>query len=79
MHIYGLIKPHLFVKIDKYREVVDSITKLKSELNDIRKTLRDLESLDSQSMEKLKASETITNKIGELITFFEQSFTAPEE
>lgn len=73
------VKPHLFVKIDKYREVVDSISKLKSELNDIRKTLRDLESLDSQSMEKLKASETITNKIGELVTFFEQSFTAPEE
>jgi hypothetical protein len=73
------VKPHLFVKIDKYREVVDSISKLKSELIDIRKTLRDLESLDSQSLEKLKASETITNKIGELVNFFEQSFTAPEE
>ena len=73
------MRPHLFVKIDKYREVVDSVQKLKSELTDIKKTLRDLENLDSESIEKLKACETITNKITELITFFEQSFTAPEE
>lgn len=72
------VKPHLFVKIDKYREVVDSVQKLKSELADIRKTLKDLENLDSQSIEKLKACGTITNKITELIAFFEQSFTAPE-
>jgi hypothetical protein len=72
------VKPHLFVKIDKYNEVIDSVQKLKSELTEIRKTLRDLEALDTESMEKLKASETITNKITELITFFEQSFTAPE-
>jgi hypothetical protein len=73
------IKPHIFMKIDRYKEVVDTIDKLKDEVSDIKRSVKNLEELDMRSSEKVKAVETIVEKMSELVTFFERSFSTPEE
>jgi hypothetical protein len=73
------IKPRMYVRVSKYREVMDSIKKLRNSMDNLKRKIAELSDIEKREDEKIKACEEISRKIEDLISFFERTFVQPEE
>jgi len=71
------LRPHVFLKIDKYKEVMSSIDRISSQLKDLKRGLENLKDLEEKESLKIKDSETILNELDSIAKRFDKIFTNP--
>lgn len=71
--------PHIYIKISKYRDVINAVQDLHTKIIQTKQELEDLHSLGKEEEEKLKETAEVVLKIEELLTKLESTFSAPEE
>ncbi|MCW1301163.1 MAG: hypothetical protein QW507_02650 [Candidatus Nanoarchaeia archaeon] len=72
-------KPSIYIKVSKYRELLASLEKLRTSLRDLKKALEEYEYARAQEDEKLAACSENLRRIEDILKFFDQVFTQPEE
>lgn len=71
------LRPHVFLKIDKYREVMGSIDRISSQLRNLKKTVENLKDLEEKESLKIKDSESILNELDTIAKRFDKIFSNP--
>jgi hypothetical protein len=72
------VKPHVFVKVAQYKEVLGSIDRIKDMLTEMKQTIADIRRFETQEAAKLQICESITNQISTVVEFLDKTFTRPE-
>jgi hypothetical protein len=72
------VKPHVFVKVDQYKEVLGSIDRIKDMLTEMKQTISDIKRFEAQESAKLQVCDSIANQITSVVEFFDKTFTRPE-
>ncbi|RLG17581.1 hypothetical protein DRN63_02800 [Nanoarchaeota archaeon] len=72
-------RPAIYIKVSKYRELLDSMEKLKASLKELKRALEEYKYAKAQEEEKLAVCNDTVRKVEEIIKFFEKTFTQPEE
>lgn len=72
------VKPYIFVKVTQYKEVLESIDKVKDMLAEVKQTIADIRRFEAQETAKLQVCESIAVQISQIIEFFDKTFTGPE-
>ncbi len=67
----------LFVKLDKYRKILDSLTELKTALEAINNAFTTLNELEKLKAESLKAIENAVEKVGKKTIALDSEFLRP--
>jgi hypothetical protein len=75
---FGLEKPHVFVRINKYKEVMDAINELHRRIQDAKKDLDDIHVINTDETAKLRESAEVILKIEDLLRYLETTFSSPE-
>lgn len=72
-------KPYMYIKVSKYKELVNKVNHLRSVLADLEKETRELARKNSLEREKISSSERILDRLDDLITYLESTFVRPGE
>ncbi len=72
-------RPAIYIKVSRYRELLDSMEKLKTSLKELKRALEEYKYAKAQEEEKLTACNETVRKVEEIVKFFEKTFTQPEE
>lgn len=72
-------KSHLFIKVSKYKKIMENIERLKDVMGDIAKALEHLEDIKEQEKDKLKEAESIVKNLEGIADFLDMSFKEPSE
>jgi len=67
----------LFIKLDKYRKILDSLTELKTALEAIKNAFATLNELEKLKAESLKAIENAVEKVGKKTIALDSEFLRP--
>ena len=73
-----LEKPHVFIKIEKYEDVMKKLKNLADEIQGISVELNSLESLGEEEKNKIGEAKRLINEMEDIIKFLNQTFTKPE-
>ena len=73
------LRPHVFLKISKYKEVMSSIDKVMSHIKDLKKTLSNIKDVEEKEAIKIKESEALLLKLEEVAGVFDKIFSSPEK
>lgn len=71
-------KSPVFIKIDKYRQVLDVVDVLKKQVDDIRDTLSQIKELKTQEEEEIRIWEANIMEVEKKILFIDQTLFEPE-
>lgn len=71
-------KSPVFIKIDKYRQVLDVVDVLKKQVDDIRDTLTQIKELKTQEEEEIRIWESNISEVEKKILFIDQTLFEPE-
>ena len=71
-------KPHVFIRINKYKEVMDSVNEFHHKLSNAKEDLEDLHGLNTEEGHKLKEAAEILLKMEDILRYLETTFTSPE-
>ena len=71
--------PHIYIKISKYKEVMNAVQDLHTSIQETKQDLEDIHSIGKDEETKLKESAAVVIKIEELLKYLETTFTRPEE
>lgn len=71
-------KSPVFIKIDKYRQVLDVVDVLKKQVDDIRDTLSQVKQLKTQEEEEIRIWESNITEVEKKILFIDQTLFEPE-
>lgn len=72
------VKPHVFVKVAQYKEVLGSIDRIKDMLTEMKQTIADIRRFEAQEAAKLQVCDSITNQISTVVEFLDKTFIRPE-
>ncbi len=73
------LRPHVFLKISKYKEVMSSIDRIMDHIKDLKKTLKNMKEVEEKETLKLKESDGIILKLEEVANVFDKIFSNPEK
>ncbi|MCA9477562.1 MAG: hypothetical protein KC535_00250 [Nanoarchaeota archaeon] len=71
-------KSPVFIKIDKYRQVLDVVDVLKKQVDDVRSTLQQIKQLKTQEEEEIRIWEANIAEVEKKILFVDQTLFEPE-
>ena len=71
-------KSPVFIKIDKYRQVLDVVDVLKKQVDDIRSTLQSIKQLKADEEEEIRIWEANVAEVEKKILFVDQTLFEPE-
>jgi hypothetical protein len=71
--------PHVYIRVSKYKEVLDAIHNLRQSIENTKQDLEDLDTINKDEDSKLKESADVVLKIEELLNYLETTFSQPEE
>ena len=71
-------KSPVFIKIDKYRQVLDVVDVLKKQVDEIRSTLQQIKRLKTQEEEEIRMWEANIAEVEKKILFVDQTLFEPE-
>lgn len=74
----GMEKPHVFIRINKYKDVMDSIGELHRRIQDAKQDLEEIHGINNDESAKLKEAAEIILKIEDVLRYLETTFTSPE-
>ena len=72
-------KSPVFVKVDKYRELLDVIDVLQKQVDDVKSTLQEIRNLKDEEETELRAWEDSIAEVEEKIGFIDKSLFEPEQ
>jgi len=72
------IKPEVYVKLEKYRQVVDNITKLRKSLQELEDKITELKKIEGDEKEKIISSESIVERMNNMLLFLDETFSSAE-
>ncbi len=72
-------KSSVFIKVDEYRKVLDTLDKLKKQVVDIKKTISSIEKLRADEEKELTSWSEKVNEIEQKILFVDSSLFEPEQ
>lgn len=75
----SIIRPHIYLKIDKYKQVMQSIDKFNTQINSIKRTIETIKDLSQKEDHKIKETETVLAEIEQVINMLDKIFTTPEK
>jgi hypothetical protein len=75
---FGTHPPHIYVRVTKYKEVMDAINELHRKIVSAKEDLEDLHDINNDESDKLKEAAEIVLKIEDLLRYLETTFTSPE-
>ena len=73
------LRPHVFLKISKYREVLNSIDEVMDHIKGLKKSLKNIHEVEEKEAVRIKESEDILAKLEEVARTFDRIFSAPEK
>lgn len=71
--------PRIYIRIDKYKEVMETIRKLDDEIQETKEDLEELHSISESEREKIREAAKVLLEIEKLLRYLESTFTAPED
>ncbi len=72
------MRPEVFIKIDKYREIMRNVSKVKEELAEVQADMNELGKLDNEEKEKISAGQAVLDRINKMVLFLDETFTSAE-
>lgn len=72
-------KSPVFVKIDKYRELLDVVDVLQKQVGEVKATLQEIRNLKDEEESELRAWEDGIAEVEEKIGFIDKSLFEPEQ
>lgn len=73
------VKPHVYVKVSSYKDIMERIDKMSKEVGRIRNLMNEMGDLTRQEGQKLGVFNNILSKLRDDLNFLESTFTKPEE
>ncbi len=73
------IKPHVYVKVSNYREIMEKLDEMSKEVGRIKNLVSEMASLTNQENLKIAAFNQVLSRIRDDLDFVEKTFTQPEE
>ena len=77
-YFFGVEKPHVFIRVAKYKEVMTSVNELHNRIANAKKDLEDMHDINTEESRKLKEAAEILLKIEDILRYLETTFTSPE-
>jgi hypothetical protein len=74
-----MMAPHIYVRVSKYKEVMDAINMLSRKIQETKNDLEDIHAISGQETEKIKEAAEVVIRMEELLKYLETTFTSPEE
>ena len=71
-------KPHVFIKVEKYKDVMQKLSELANNIQSISNELDSLKAMESQENTKIDESEKTIGRINEIIKFLDETFKNAE-
>ena len=72
-------KPHIFIKIDKYKEVMQKVRELEDKIETTKKVLSKIEEKNREEQSSTKDAIDVLMKIEKLVSYLDDTFTSPED
>ena len=72
-------KPYMYIKVSKYRQVLDKVKRLRHVFDELEKETRELSRVNAEVREKVSETQSVLDRIDDIIGFFEATFVRPEE
>ncbi len=73
------LRPHVFLKISKYKEVMSSIDRILIHIKDLKKSLRNMKEVEEKEAQRIKDNEDLLIKLEEIANTFDKIFSNPEK
>jgi hypothetical protein len=70
--------PHIYIRINKYKEVMEAINELHRKIVNAKEDLEEIHTINGDEAGKLKETAEIVLKIEDLLRYLETTFTSPE-
>jgi hypothetical protein len=70
--------PHIYIRINKYKEVMEAINELHRKIVNAKEDLEEIHTINGDEASKLKETAEIVLKIEDLLRYLETTFTSPE-
>ena len=71
--------PHIYIRIDKYKEVMNAIMNLREQIRNTKSDLDEIHSLGENEREKIKDSARVLLEIEKILSYLNTTFTTPED
>ncbi len=71
-------KPHVFIKVEKYKDVMRKLGELADNIQTISNELNALEAMEAQEKSKIDEAEKTIERINEIIRFLDDTFKNAE-
>lgn len=75
----AIIPPHIYIKIAKYKEVMNAVRDLHRSIEETKQDLEDMHAIGKEEETKLRESAEVVLKIEDLLKYLEATFTQPED
>ncbi|MFA5406437.1 MAG: hypothetical protein WC307_03730 [Candidatus Nanoarchaeia archaeon] len=73
------LRPHVFLKISKYKEVMTSIDKITNHIRDLKKSLKNIRDAEEKEVAKVKENDEVLLKLEEIAGVLDRIFSNPEK
>lgn len=73
------VRPFIYVKISKYKDVVGAVNDLRENLFDLEKVIAELKKTEDEEAKKVEEIKSNINEANRIIDFFERTFTTPTD
>ena len=73
-----LEKPHVFIKIEKYEEVMRKLKTLADEIQNISMELDSLQTMGEEEKKKVNEAKSLVFEMEDILKFLNETFTKPE-
>jgi hypothetical protein len=71
--------PHIYIRIDKYKEVMNTIKNLGEQIRATKSDLEDIHEISENEREKIKEAAEVLLEIEKLLNYLDKTFTTTEE
>lgn len=73
------LRPHVFLKISKYKEVMSNIDKIMEHIKGLKSSLKNIKEVDEKESIKIKESDELLVKLENVAKVFDKIFSNPEK
>ncbi len=71
--------PHIFIRIDKYKDVIEAINNLGDEIKATKDDLEEIHEISENEKDKIKEAAEVLLKIEDLLSYLEKTFSSTDE
>ena len=71
--------PHIYIRVNKYKEVMQAIQNLDSQIQATKEDLEEIHQISETERQKIKESATVLLEIEKLLSYLERTFSSPED